>query len=80
MSSADTRGVFKVAEKASLTGVDASKVPPSRFQKREGSIYGTPASRDGHIKGSERDRSFHEKLKSKASSIHCHANPVQLIY
>lgn len=51
-----------------LTRVDASKVPPSRFQKREGSIYGTPASRDGHIKGSERDKSFHEKLKSKAIS------------
>jgi len=28
---------------------DASKVPPSRFQKREGSIHATPASRDGHI-------------------------------
>jgi len=28
---------------------DASKVPPSRFQKREGSIHATPASRDGHV-------------------------------
>jgi len=28
---------------------DASKVPPSRFQKREGSITATPNSRDGHI-------------------------------
>lgn len=37
---------------------DASKVPPSRFQKREGSIHATPASRDGHV-----DRN---KLKSFA--------------
>ncbi|KAF3938081.1 hypothetical protein ABW19_dt0205082 [Dactylella cylindrospora] len=28
---------------------DASKVPPSRFQKREGSIHATPPSRDGHV-------------------------------
>lgn len=28
---------------------DASKVPPSRFQKPEGSIFATPSSRDGHI-------------------------------
>jgi len=28
---------------------DASKVPPSQFQKRKGSIHATPASRDGHI-------------------------------
>lgn len=28
---------------------DASKVPPSRFQKRKGSIYSTPGSRDGHV-------------------------------
>ncbi|KAA6409349.1 MAG: hypothetical protein FRX48_06902 [Lasallia pustulata] len=45
---------------------DASKVPPSRFQKREGSIYATPGSRDGHTgKGRDRDQSFHDKLKSK---------------
>lgn len=28
---------------------DASKVPPSRFQRRKGSIYAVPSSRDGHI-------------------------------
>jgi len=28
---------------------DASKVPPSKFQRPEGSIWATPASRDGHI-------------------------------
>ncbi|KAF2395666.1 hypothetical protein EJ06DRAFT_525283 [Trichodelitschia bisporula] len=46
---------------------DASKVPPSQFQKRKGSIFATPSSRDGHVKGSERDKAFHEKVKEKAS-------------
>ncbi|KAF3902961.1 hypothetical protein ABW20_dc0101959 [Dactylellina cionopaga] len=40
---------------------DASKVPPSRFQKREGSIHATPASRDGHIERNNRNALF-EKL------------------
>jgi len=45
---------------------DASKVPPSQFQKRKGSIYATPSSRDGHTdKGKARDKSFHDKLKEK---------------
>lgn len=45
---------------------DASKVPPSRFQKREGSIYATQGSRDAHTgRGKDRDQSFHEKLKQK---------------
>ncbi|CRK27603.1 hypothetical protein BN1723_013997 [Verticillium longisporum] len=39
-------------------------VPPSRFQKRKGSIYATPGSRDGHV-----DRNyasgFHEKHTEK---------------
>ena len=43
---------------------DASKVPPSRFQKRKGSIYATPGSRDGHV-----DRNyaqdFHDKHTAK---------------
>ena len=47
---------------------DASKVPPSRFQKREGSIYSTPSSRDAHVKGSERDKAYHDKLKEKVRS------------
>ncbi|KAK4126069.1 hypothetical protein N657DRAFT_679075 [Parathielavia appendiculata] len=40
---------------------DASKVPPSRFQKRKGSIYAVPGSRDGRV---DHDTSlkFHEKL------------------
>lgn len=39
---------------------DASKVPPSRFQRRKGSIYSTPASRDGHV-----DRNYAEKYHDK---------------
>ncbi|KAK4448120.1 hypothetical protein QBC34DRAFT_381659 [Podospora aff. communis PSN243] len=39
---------------------DASKVPPSRFQKRKGSIYAVPSSRDGHI-DSNYNTKFHEK-------------------
>jgi len=45
---------------------DASKVPPSQFQRRKGSIYSTPSSRDGHVHGSgERDKAYFEKLKEK---------------
>jgi hypothetical protein len=44
---------------------DASKVPPSQFQRRKGSIYSTPNSRDGHVKGSSRDKAYHDKLKEK---------------
>lgn len=43
---------------------DASKVPPSRFQKPEGSLYATPSSRDGHI-GKNKQHAFTEKLKEK---------------
>ncbi|KAI1644386.1 uncharacterized protein F4817DRAFT_318860 [Daldinia loculata] len=38
---------------------DASKTPPSRFQKRKGSIYATPSSRDGHV---ERNRDAVEEF------------------
>ncbi|MCJ1347996.1 hypothetical protein MMC31_006226 [Peltigera leucophlebia] len=41
---------------------DAAKVPPSKFQKPEGSIYATPGSR-GQL-GKDRDKGFHEKLKT----------------
>lgn len=44
---------------------DAAKVPPSRFQRREGSIYSTPPSRDAHVKGSERDKAYFDKLREK---------------
>ncbi|ROW05249.1 hypothetical protein VSDG_00295 [Cytospora chrysosperma] len=43
---------------------DASKVPPSRFQRRKGSIYSTPASRDGHIDKNYAEK-YHEKLAEK---------------
>jgi len=48
---------------------DASKVPPSRFQKRKGSIYAVPSSRDGHV-DSNYNTKFHEKHKElwKSSS------------
>merc|ERR1711881_160300 len=48
---------------------DASKVPPSQFQKRKGSIFATPGGRDGHVKGQERDKAFHDKIKEKAFNI-----------
>ncbi|KAK4238175.1 hypothetical protein C8A03DRAFT_15335, partial [Achaetomium macrosporum] len=43
-------------------GIDASKVPPSRFQKRKGSIYAVPSSRDGHI-DSNRPEKYYKKLE-----------------
>ncbi|KAK6533343.1 hypothetical protein TWF694_002293 [Orbilia ellipsospora] len=42
---------------------DASKVPPSRFQKRAGSIHATPASRDGHIERNNRTALFDKLTK-----------------
>jgi hypothetical protein len=44
---------------------DASKVPPSQFQKRKGSIYSTPGSRDSHHGDKDRDKAYHDKLKEK---------------
>ncbi|KAI6376729.1 hypothetical protein MCOR25_002694 [Pyricularia grisea] len=43
---------------------DASKVPPSRFQKRKGSIYSTPGSRDGHVDRNTQHK-FHETHAEK---------------
>jgi len=48
---------------------DASKVPPSQFQKRKGSIYATPSSRDHHSGDNERDKAYHEKLKEKGWNL-----------
>jgi len=48
---------------------DASKVPPSQFQKRKGSIYATPSSRDGHSSSTDRDKAYFEKLKEKGWSV-----------
>ncbi|KAH0609058.1 uncharacterized protein H6S33_001286 [Morchella sextelata] len=41
---------------------DASKTPPSRFQKQEGSIFATPSSRDGHV-ARNKIHGFKEKVK-----------------
>lgn len=43
---------------------DAAKVPPSRFQKRKGSIYATQSSRDGHI-----DKNYQEKYHAKIAEM-----------
>ncbi|CAK7218437.1 hypothetical protein SCUCBS95973_003483 [Sporothrix curviconia] len=43
---------------------DASKVPPSRFQKRKGSIYSTPGSRDGHV-----DNNYATKFHAKHAEL-----------
>jgi len=45
--------------------LDAAKVPPSQFQRRKGSIYSTPSSRDSQHNNTERDKAYHEKLKEK---------------
>ncbi|KAK2870557.1 hypothetical protein FQN49_003100 [Arthroderma sp. PD_2] len=44
---------------------DAAQVPPSRFQKREGSIFSTAGSRDSHVTRKDRDSQYHAKLKEK---------------
>ncbi|RFU30166.1 hypothetical protein B7463_g6152, partial [Scytalidium lignicola] len=45
---------------------DAAKTKPSAFQKRKGSIYSTPSSRDGHIDlNYGRDAAFHKKHTEK---------------
>jgi len=48
---------------------DASKVPPSQFQKRKGSVYATPSSRDSHSGSGERDKAYFEKLKEKGWNV-----------
>jgi len=44
---------------------DASKVPPSQFQKRKGSVYATPSSRDSHAHDKTRDQTYHDALKKE---------------
>jgi hypothetical protein len=48
--------------------LDASKVPPSQFQRRKGSVFSTPSSRDSQHNNAERDKAYHEKLKEKVCS------------
>jgi hypothetical protein len=49
---------------------DASKVPPSQFQRRRGSIYSTPNSKDGSVERGDRDKAYFEKLREKVSDEH----------
>lgn len=45
---------------------DAAQTLPSQFQRRKGSVFATPNSRDAHVdSGKTRDKSFHDKLKEK---------------
>ncbi|KAH9883836.1 hypothetical protein F4778DRAFT_765012 [Xylariomycetidae sp. FL2044] len=53
---------------------DASKTPPSRFQKRKGSIYATPSSRDGHVERNRDAASEFHKAHSKRWSISGHSS------
>ncbi|ETS05129.1 hypothetical protein M419DRAFT_121900 [Trichoderma reesei RUT C-30] len=46
---------------------DAAKVPPSRFQKRKGSIYATPSSRDGHVDKNKVEKYFAKIAEMKGS-------------
>ena len=48
---------------------DASKVPPSQFQKRKGSILSTPGSRETHHENKDRDKAYHEKIKEKVRIV-----------
>ncbi|EZF24947.1 hypothetical protein H112_02586 [Trichophyton rubrum D6] len=48
---------------------DAAQVPPSRFQKKEGSIFSTAGSRDSHITRRDRDHLYHAKLKEKVGFV-----------
>jgi hypothetical protein len=45
-----------------LTSILSAKTPPSRFQKVEGSIWATPASRDGKV-ARNKIHGFKEKVK-----------------
>lgn len=46
---------------------DAAKVPPSRFQKRKGSIYATPSSRDGHVDKNKVEKYFAKIAEMKGT-------------
>jgi hypothetical protein len=48
---------------------DASKVPPSQFQLKPGSIYSTPNSKDGNVERGDRDKAYFEKLKEKVTLV-----------
>ncbi|KAI9796922.1 MAG: hypothetical protein M1825_006286 [Sarcosagium campestre] len=64
LGASPTSGGFPRQDRRESKEWDASKVPPSRFQKREGSIYATPGSRDGHTSRNKAE-AFAQKLKEK---------------
>ncbi|KAI9800296.1 MAG: hypothetical protein M1833_003410 [Piccolia ochrophora] len=64
LGASPTSGGFPRKDRRESKEWDASKVPPSRFQKREGSIYATPGSRDGHV-GKNKQQGYKDKLKEK---------------
>ena len=64
MNGVTVPGFLKASVRADSEFLDASKVPPSRFQKRKGSIYATPGSRDGHVSRNYASE-FHEKHAEK---------------
>ncbi|KAK3904947.1 hypothetical protein C8A05DRAFT_31251 [Staphylotrichum tortipilum] len=53
------------ADRRSSDEWDAAKVPPSRFQKRKGSIYAVQSSRDGRVDNNHATK-FYEKLAEMA--------------
>jgi hypothetical protein len=71
MSSPDTSPTAPGPSKERRTSDtwDASKVPPSQFQRRQGSIYSTPNTKDGSVERGDRDKAYFEKLREKVSEI-----------
>lgn len=61
---AQSKDLGELCKQTTNKGLDAAKVPPSRFQKRKGSIYATPSSRDGHI-----DKNYAEKYHAKIAEM-----------
>lgn len=59
-----SKDLGKLCKQATNKVPDAAKVPPSRFQKRKGSIYATPSSRDGHV-----DKNYAEKYHAKIAEM-----------
>ncbi|UKZ82176.1 hypothetical protein TrVFT333_009960 [Trichoderma virens FT-333] len=58
----DEWGSFLMPSSTRIIG--CCKSAPSRFQKRKGSIYATPGSRDGHV-----DKNYAEKYHAKIAEM-----------
>ncbi|KAK2066785.1 hypothetical protein P8C59_000573 [Phyllachora maydis] len=63
-STSPTTPVTPLSGRRASAEWDAAQTPPSRFQKRKGSIYAVPHSRDGHI-DSNYPQKFHELYAEK---------------